>query len=126
VRVELYDGKAHAVDSSEMAFRTAASLGVKAALVDAGSIVLEPVSIVTVTVPAELQGPVLTDLSSRRAHVNATESTEDGGTRIVASVPESELGRYVLDLRSLTGGQAQLMITPDRYERAPSSAKSHQ
>ena len=125
VRVELFDGKAHAVDSSEMAFRTAASLGVKAALADAGSIVLEPVSIVTITVPADLQGPVLTDLSSRRAHVNATESTDDGGTRIVASVPEAELGRYVLDLRSLTGGQAQLMITPDRYERAPDSAKSH-
>jgi elongation factor G len=125
VRVELYDGKAHAVDSSEMAFRTAASLGVKAALATAGSIVLEPVSVVTVTVPADLQGPVLTDLSSRRAHVNATESTDDGGTRIVASVPEAELGRYVLELRSLTGGQAQLMITPDRYERAPSGVKSH-
>ena len=125
VRVELYDGKAHAVDSSEMAFRTAASLGVKAALADAGSIVLEPVSIVTITVPADLQGPVLTDLASRRAHVNATESTDGGGTRIVASVPEAELGRYVLDLRSLTGGQAQLMMTPDRYERAPSTVKSH-
>jgi elongation factor G len=124
VRVELYDGKAHAVDSSEMAFRTAASLGVKAALADAGSIVLEPVSIVTITVPQDQQGPVLTDLSSRRAHVNATESTDDGATRIVASVPDAELGRYVLELRSLTGGQAQLMIAPDRYERAPNIAKS--
>ena len=84
---------------------------------------LEPVSIVTITVPADLQGPVLTDLSSRRAHVNATESTDDGGTRIVASVPEAELGRYVLELRSLTGGQAQLTITPDRYERAPSRTR---
>ena len=124
VRVELYDGKSHSVDSSEMAFRTAASLGVKAALADAGSVVLEPVSIVTITVPADLQGPVLTDLSSRRAHVNATESTDDGGTRILASVPEAELGRYVLELRSLTGGQAELTITPDRYERAPSTTKS--
>ena len=125
VRVELYDGKSHSVDSSEMAFRTAASLGVKAALADAGSIVLEPVSIVTITVPAQLQGPVLTDLSSRRAHVNATETTDDGDARIVASVPEAELGRYVLELRSLTGGQAQLTITPDRYERAPETTRSH-
>jgi elongation factor G len=124
VRVELYDGKAHSVDSSEMAFRTAASIGVKAALVAAGTLVLEPVSIVTITVPAELQGPVLTDLSSRRARVIATESTDDGGTRIVASAPDAELGRYVLDLRSLTGGQAQLEIAPDRYERAPGAAKS--
>jgi elongation factor G len=119
VRVELYDGKSHSVDSSEMAFRTAASMGVKAALATAGTVLLEPVSIVTITVPADLQGPVLTDLSSRRAHVNATESTPDGGTRIVASAPEAELSRYVLELRSLTGGQAQLTIRPDRYERAP-------
>jgi elongation factor G len=124
VRVELYDGKAHSVDSSEMAFRTAASLGVKAALAEAGTVVLEPVSIVTITLPAALQGPVLTDLSSRRAHVSATESADDGGARIVASVPEAELGRYVLELRSLTGGQAQLTITPDRYERAPGGSKS--
>ena len=62
---------------------------------------------------------MLTDLSSRRAHVNATETHRRRRTRIVASAPEAELGRYVLELRSLTGGQAQLTITPDRYERAP-------
>ncbi len=123
VRVELFDGKSHSVDSSEMAFRTAASLGVKAALADAGTVLLEPVSIVTITVPADLQGPVLTDLSSRRARVNATETTETGDTRIVASAPEAELARYVLELRSLTGGQAQLTITPDRYERSSSPAR---
>jgi elongation factor G len=123
VRVELYDGKSHSVDSSEMAFRTAASLGVKSALAEAGTVILEPVSIVTITVPPDLQGPVLTDLSSRRARVNSTESTDQGDTRIVASAPDAELGRYVLDLRSLTGGQAQLTITPDRYERAPGSGR---
>lgn len=121
VRVELRDGKSHSVDSSEMAFRTAASLGVKAALADAGTVLLEPVSIVTVTVPPELQGPVLTDLSGRRGRVNATETTDDGRTRVVARVPEAGLSRYVLDLRSLTGGQAELTMTPDRYERASST-----
>jgi len=124
VRVELYDGKSHSVDSSEMAFRTAASLGVKAALAEAGTVVLEPVSIVTVTVPTELQGTVLTDLSGRRGHVSATESAEDGRARVVASVPEAELSRYVLDLRSITGGQAELTIKPDRYTKAPSSVKA--
>lgn len=124
VRVELYDGKAHSVDSSEMAFRTAAALGVKAALADAGTVVLEPVSVVTITVPAGLQGPVLTDLSARRAHVTSTETTDDGLTRIVASAPEAELGRYVLELRSLTGGQAQLTIRCDRFERAPNTHKT--
>jgi elongation factor G len=116
VRVELYDGKAHSVDSSEMAFRTAASLGVKAALAQAGTVLLEPVSSVTVTVPADLQGPVLTDLASRRARVGSTERNDDGRARIRATVPDAELGRYVLDLRSLTAGQAELEIVPERYE----------
>ncbi len=120
VQVELLDGKAHSVDSSEMAFRTAASLGVKAALAEAGTLLLEPVSTVTVTVSVDLQGPVLTDLSGRRGRVHASESAAEGLTRVVASVPDAELERYVLDLRALTGGQAQLTIEPDHYERAPS------
>ncbi|WP_448811571.1 elongation factor G [Agromyces bauzanensis] len=124
VRVELYDGKSHSVDSSEMAFRTAASIGVKAALAEAGTVLLEPVSIVTVTVPSELQGTVLTDLSGRRGRVSATEAADDGRARVVASVPDAELARYVLDLRSMTGGQAELVITPDRYVKAPSSVKA--
>ncbi|WP_344292566.1 elongation factor G [Agromyces neolithicus] len=123
VRVELYDGKSHSVDSSEMAFRTAASIGVKAALAEAGTVMLEPVSVVTVTVPADLQGTVLTDLSGRRGRVSATETADDGRARVVASVPEAELSRYVLDLRSMTGGQAELTITPDRYMKVPSGAK---
>lgn len=124
VRVELYDGKSHSVDSSEMAFRTAGSLGVKAALAEAGTVILEPLSVVTVTVPSELQGTVLTDLSGRRGHVSATEAADDGRTRVVASVPDVELSRYVLDLRSMTGGQAELTIAPDRYAKAPNSVKA--
>jgi len=124
VRVELYDGKSHPVDSSEMAFRTAGSLGVKAALAEAGTVVLEPVSIVTVTVPAELQGTVLTDLSGRRGRVSTTESDDEGRALVVAHVPEAELGRYVLDLRSMTGGQAELTIKPDRYAKVPSTVKA--
>jgi len=119
VCVELRDGKAHSVDSSEMAFRTAAALGVKAALAEAGTVLLEPVSNVTVTVPAALQGPVLTDLSGRRGRVGATETADDGSARITATVPDAELARYVLDLRSLTGGRADLEIVPAHYERAP-------
>ncbi|MDQ0893819.1 elongation factor G [Agromyces ramosus] len=124
VRVELYDGKAHSVDSSEMAFRTAGSIGVKAALAEAGTVLLEPVSMATVTVPADLLGTVLTDLSGRRGHVTATETMDDGRARVVASVPEAELARYVLDLRSMTGGQAELTVTPDRYAKAPTAAKA--
>ena len=124
VRVELLDGKSHSVDSSEMAFRTAASIGVKAALADAGTVVLEPISSVTVTVPNDLQGAVLTDLSGRRGRVHATESADDGRARVVAHVPEAELARYVLDLRSITAGQAELTVTPDHYATAPNGAKA--
>ncbi|GAA4844409.1 elongation factor G [Luteimicrobium xylanilyticum] len=120
VRVEVYDGKAHSVDSSEMAFRTAAAAGLREALADAGTVVLEPVSRVVVTVPSEVQGAVLTDLSGRRGHVAATEGPDDAGrVSVVASVPEAELARYVLDLRSLTAGQAELTIEPERYDVAP-------
>jgi elongation factor G len=87
-------------------------------------VLLEPVSTVSVTVPSELQGAVLTDLSGRRGRVSATESTDDGRARIVAQVPDAELGRYVLDLRSLTAGQAELEITPDRYVKVPSTVKA--
>jgi elongation factor G len=124
VRVELYDGKSHSVDSSEMAFRTAASIGVKAALAEAGTVLLEPVSSVTVTVPPDLQGAVLTDLSGRRGRVHATESADDGRARVVAHVPEAELERYVLDLRSITAGQAELTVTPDHYAKAPNHARA--
>lgn len=121
-RVELLDGKAHSVDSSDMAFRVAASLAVKSALADAGTVVLEPVSAVVVTVPTELQGVVLTDLSGRRGQVAATETVDDRRVRVTATVPESELARYVLDLRSLTAGQGEASITPDHYEPAPRGA----
>lgn len=124
VRVELYDGKSHSVDSSEMAFRTAAAIGVKAALAQAGAVLLEPVSTVVVVVPAAGQGHVLTDLSGRRGRVVQSETDADGRTRVVATVPDAELARYVLDLRALTGGQAELTLTPSGYERAPEGART--
>lgn len=124
VRVELFDGKSHSVDSSEMAFRTAAAMGVRSALAHAGSVLLEPVSTVVVLVPAAGQGTVLTDLSGRRGRVVGTETEADGRTRVVAIVPDAELARYVLDLRALTGGRAELTLAPCGYERAPEGARS--
>jgi elongation factor G len=124
VRVELYDGKSHSVDSSDMAFRTAAAMGVKAALAEAGPVLLEPVSTVVVTVPTDLQGQVLTDLSGRRGRVVRTEPDTAARTRIVATAPDAELARYVLDLRALTGGQAELTLTSEGYERAPEGMRA--
>ncbi|MBO3101006.1 elongation factor G [Cellulomonas fengjieae] len=119
LRVEVYDGKSHSVDSSDMAFRTAGAAGVREALHAAGTIVLEPVSHVSVTVPIAAQGDVMSDLSARRGHIDATTSLDGGLVQIEASVPEAELARYVLDLRSLTGGRAELSMAPDRFEVCP-------
>ena len=108
VRVECYDGKYHSVDSSDMAFRTAAAHGLREALEKAGATVLEPVSEVTVVVPEASQGDILGDLNARRGRVLGT-STEGAGTaQIVAHVPAAELQRYAVELRSMTGGSGHV------------------
>ena len=120
VKVELFDGKFHPVDSSDMAFRTAGSIGLKEAMAKAGSVVLEPISMVTVTVPASLQGDVMGDLSSRRGRIAGTDTLADGRQQIQALVPEAELRRYVADLRSLTGGRGTFTVEHDHYDVVPS------
>ncbi|KGM13556.1 elongation factor G [Cellulomonas bogoriensis] len=105
LEVECHDGRAHAVDSSDMAFRNAAAHGLRQALAHAGTVVLEPVDEVAVVVPSELQGEVLGDLSARRGRITGSDVLPDGSCRIAAHVPRAELTRYLLDLRSLTGGR---------------------
>ncbi len=124
VRVECYDGKYHSVDSSDMAFRTAASLGFKEALQKAGSAVLEPVSLLTVTVPEGHQGDVLGDLNSRRGRVSGTSSLGDGTHEIVALVPAAEIQRYAVDLRSMTGGRGTFRAVHNHYDILPSHLES--
>jgi len=119
VRVECYDGKYHTVDSSDMAFRTAAAHGLREALTKAGTSVLEPVCRLTVNVPAGFQGDVLGDLSSRRGRITSTTALEGGRHEIQAIVPEAELARYTLDLRSMTGGRGVFRVVPDHYEVLP-------
>jgi len=120
VKVECYDGKYHPVDSSEMAFRTAASMGLREAMAKAGPVVLEPVSLITVQVPSTLQGDVMGDLSSRRGRIAGTTALPDGSSEIQAMVPEAEVQRYVLDLRSLTGGRGTFTAVHDHYDVLPS------
>jgi elongation factor G len=117
ISVELVDGKAHSVDSSDMAFQNAALGGVKDAMLKAGSVVLEPIDTVTVTVPLEYQGAAMQDLSGRRGRVQDTQMNDGGDAVIIANVPEAELGRYMADLRSFTQGHASLEIVPSHYER---------
>jgi elongation factor G len=119
LRVECVDGKYHSVDSSDMAFRTAASHGLREALAAGGSVVLEPVSALTVTVPAAHQGDVLGDLSARRGRILSTTTLDDGRQQIHALVPEAELARYVLELRSLTGGRGEFVSAHDHDDVLP-------
>ena len=119
LEVEAYDGKYHPVDSSEMAFRTAAAHGLREALTKAGTVVLEPVSMVTVLVPATLQGDVMGDLSARRGRIAGTQGLPDGRYEVQALVPDAEIARYVLDLRSLTGGRGSFTATFDHYDVLP-------
>ncbi|MFH5822986.1 elongation factor G [Georgenia sp. AZ-5] len=119
LRVECVDGKYHSVDSSDMAFRTAASLGLQQALQQAGTVVLEPVSAVTVTVPTASQGDVLADLATRRGRVVDTGGGAGGEEVIQALVPTAELRRYAVDLRALTAGRGHYRAVPDHYEPLP-------
>jgi elongation factor G len=104
VQVTLYDGKAHSVDSSDMAFQMAGSLALKEAAAAAQIAMLEPVSSVAVLVSDEYVGNVMGDLSGRRGRVSGSEPAGNGRTLIRADVPELELTRYAIELRSLSHG----------------------
>jgi elongation factor G len=119
VKVTCYDGKYHSVDSSEMSFRMAGSIGFREALTNAGPVLLEPISRLEVTVPSSSQGEVLGDLNSRRGRVLGTESGSGDEQVVIALAPTSEVMRYATDLRSLTGGRGRFSIRHDRYEAVP-------
>jgi elongation factor G len=118
VRIVLYDGSYHDVDSSEMAFKIAGSMAFQDAAKKAKPILLEPVMRVEVVVPKEHMGDVIGNLSGRRGHIQSQE--DRGGTQIVnARVPLSEMFGYATDLRSRTQGRATYSMHFDRYEPAP-------
>jgi elongation factor G len=120
IRVTLFDGKAHSVDSSDAAFQTAGTLALKDAAAKAQVVLLEPVDEVTIRVPDSYVGAVMSDLSGRRGRVLGTES--DGSERAVikAEVPASELLRYLVELRSMTSGTGLFQRSFARYEPMPS------
>lgn len=117
-RVKVYDGSYHTVDSSEMAFKVAGSLAFKKAMETLKPVLLEPIVLLTVSIPDESMGDVIGDLSSRRGKVLGSDS-QGGITEIKAHVPMSEVLRYAPDLRSMTGGQGFFTMEFDHYEEAP-------
>ncbi|MEW2295269.1 elongation factor G-like protein EF-G2 [Streptomyces sp. NPDC006743] len=119
VRVTLLDGKAHSVDSSDAAFQTAGALALREAAADAKIHLLEPVAEVSVLVGDDYVGAVMSDLSGRRGRVLGTEQVTGGRTLVRAEVPEIEIGRYAIDLRSLSHGTARFDRRYARHEPMP-------
>lgn len=114
VKVELYDGSYHEVDSSEMAFKIAGSMAFKNAMKKADPVLLEPIMKVTVITPEEYLGDVIGDLNSRRGMIQSMEA-DNGVQRVIAHVPLSEMFGYATDMRSKTQGRGQYVMEPDTY-----------
>jgi elongation factor G len=119
IRVRLYDGSYHTVDSSEMAFKVAGSMAMRQALEQAGPVLLEPMMLATISAPEDSVGDVIGDLNSRRGRPLGMEPTGGGMTEVKAEVPMSELLSYAPDLRSITGGQGEFTMEFLRYEEVP-------
>jgi elongation factor G len=119
LRVRLYDGSYHTVDSSEMAFKVAGSQAMKQAMEQAGAVLLEPIMLATVNAPEDTVGDVIGDLNSRRGRPLGMEPVGAGMTEVKAEVPMSEMLSYAPDLRSITGGQGEFTMEFLRYEEVP-------
>lgn len=120
VKVTLYDGSYHEVDSSEMAFKIAGSMAFKEAMRKADPVLMEPIMKVTVIVPEEYMGDVIGDLNSRRGMIQGMEA-ENGAQRINSNVPLSEMFGYATDMRSKTQGRGQYVMEPSHYAEVPKS-----
>ena len=120
IKVSLYDGSYHEVDSSEMAFKIAGSMAIKEALKQAHSIILEPIMKVVVVCPSDYTGTVIGDLTSRRGQIQGQES-RNGSEQVTALVPLSEMFGYSNDLRSKTQGRGQYVMEPHSYVEVPKS-----
>lgn len=118
VQCTLYDGKYHPVDSSELAFKIAASMAFKKAFMEANPVLLEPILLVEVTVPEEQMGDVIADLNKKRGRIIGMEA-RDGMRVVKAHAPMAEMFRFAVDLRSITGGRGRFKAVFDHYEEVP-------
>jgi len=119
VRVTLYDGKYHEVDSSDLAFQIAAAISFKEAVKQADPVLLEPIMNVVVTVPKMFTGDVIGGLNSKRGRIIGIESESPLIDRIIAQVPMAEMLKYAIDLRSITGGRGSFTMSFSHYEEVP-------
>jgi elongation factor G len=119
IRVTLFDGKYHPVDSSDMAFQIAGSMAMKEAVNNAGLILMEPIGDLEVIVPDAYMGDIIGDLNSRRGRISGMEPEVKGQQKIKATVPAAEMQRYAIDLRSMTQGRGRFKLTFSHYEEVP-------
>jgi elongation factor G len=120
VKAILKDGKYHAVDSNELAFRMAAILAFKEAYMNCKPVILEPIIEIVVTVNSDMVGDILSDLNTRRAKIQSMDINSVGDQKITALVPESEIVEYVNDLKSITQGSGYFNRKFYSYEECPS------
>ncbi|NHM13189.1 elongation factor G [Xiamenia xianingshaonis] len=119
IKCTVFDGSYHAVDSNEMAFKTAARIGFRACCEKADPVILEPMANLAVTVTEDYAGPVMGDISTRRGRIVGTDSNDAGETIIKVRVPYAEVVSYTKDLRSITRGSGSYVIELEGYEQAP-------
>ena len=120
IKAVLYDGSYHDVDSSEMAFKTAASIAFKKGMQEAKPILLEPIMSLKITVPEEYMGDVMGDINKRRGKILGMEPDNKGKQIIFAEAPQSETFKYAIDLRAMTQGRGQFEMELEKYEEVPS------
>ena len=123
LKATLFDGSYHPVDSSEMAFKTAVQLAYKAGMPQASPVLLEPIGELKVTIPDSYMGDVIGDLNKRRGRVMGMNPDGEGNQVVEAEVPMAEMGRYAIDLRSMTQGRGSFTFHFVRYEDAPPAAQ---
>jgi elongation factor G len=119
VKVTLYDGKHHSVDSSDMSFQIAGSMALKEAAQQAGVALLEPIVEMEILVPEQFTGDIMGDLNAKRGKIMGMDPTGTGRTRIRAQAPQAEVARYAIDLRSMTGGRGTFTMRFSHYEEVP-------
>ena len=123
VKCTVFDGSYHSVDSNEMAFKTAARIGFRAACEQATPVVLEPMATMSIAVGESFAGAVMGDISTRRGRIIGTDSNDAGETVIMVRVPYAEVVSYTKDLRSISRGSGSYTIELDGYEQAPADVQ---
>lgn len=119
IKAVLYDGSYHAVDSSEMAFKIAASVAFKKGIVEAKPILLEPIMKVDIVIPEEYLGDIMGDMNKRRGRILGMESAGKGEQRVKAEAPMSEMFKYAIDLKSMTQAKGEFVMEFERYDEVP-------